>query len=147
VISSPRTAPDELGQYYPPTYYAYLPRMPTRKSQFFAKLRAYKSGYPPKDGLIGRMFWQTTAYLFGNFFLFYLPYRGAGKTLLEIGLEFQTAQPYLRAEDHETISPAQTCIHPATGNIQRCDAHCGGEPLAPTGTPAERISRRRAWFA
>jgi 2-polyprenyl-3-methyl-5-hydroxy-6-metoxy-1,4-benzoquinol methylase len=85
VITSPRPAPDELGQYYPLTYYSYVPRAPTRKSQVLAKLRTYKCGYPAKDGLFKRMVWQTAASLFGNFFLFYLPYRGPGKSLLEVG--------------------------------------------------------------
>jgi len=85
VTTSPRPAPDELGQYYPPTYYSYLPKSPTCKSLIFSKLRAYKCGYPAKDGLIGRLFWQTAAGLLGNFFLFYLPYRGLGKSLLEVG--------------------------------------------------------------
>jgi len=85
VITSPRPAADELGQYYPPTYYSYLPNAPTRRGQIFAKLRTYKCGYPANDGLIGRLFWRTAASLLGNFFLFYLPYRGAGKSLLEVG--------------------------------------------------------------
>ena len=85
VITSPRPAPDELGQYYPPTYYSYVPRAATRKSQALAKLRAYKCGYPVKDGLIRRIAWRATASLFGNFFLFYRPYRGPGKSLLEVG--------------------------------------------------------------
>jgi 2-polyprenyl-3-methyl-5-hydroxy-6-metoxy-1,4-benzoquinol methylase len=85
VITSPRPAPDELDQYYPPTYYSYLPKAPTRKSQVLAKLRAYKGGYPTKEGLIGRLLWQRAASLLGNFFLFYLPYRGPGKRLLEVG--------------------------------------------------------------
>ena len=42
-------------------------------------------GHPAKDGLAGRRVWQMLASLFGNFFLFYLPYRGSGKSLLEIG--------------------------------------------------------------
>jgi 2-polyprenyl-3-methyl-5-hydroxy-6-metoxy-1,4-benzoquinol methylase len=85
VITSPRPAPDELGEYYPATYYSYVPKAPTRGSQVRAKLRAYKCGYPPGDGLVGRLFWQTAATLLGNFFLFYLPYRGPGKSLLEVG--------------------------------------------------------------
>ena len=85
VITSPRPAPHELGQYYPPTYYSYVPRAATRKNQALAKLRAYKCGYPVIDGLIKRMAWRTVASLFGNFFLFYLPYRGPGKSLLEVG--------------------------------------------------------------
>ena len=85
VITSPRPAPDELGQYYPPTYYSYLPKAPTCKSRILGKLRTYRGGYPAKDGFIGRLFWQAAASLFGNFFLFYLPYRGAGKSLLEVG--------------------------------------------------------------
>ncbi len=85
VITSPRPAPDELGQYYPPTYYSYLPKAPTRKAQILGKLRVYKGGYPAKDGFLGRLFWNAAASLFGNFFLFYLPYRGSGKHLLEVG--------------------------------------------------------------
>lgn len=85
VITSPRPAADELGQYYPPTYYSYLPKAPTRKRQILAKLRAYKCGYPAEDGITKRLFWRTTTSLLGNFFLFYLPYRGAGKSLLEVG--------------------------------------------------------------
>lgn len=85
VITSPRPAPDELGQYYPPTYYSYIPRDPSRKRQILAKLRAYKCGYPAKDGLIKQFAWKTAASLFGSFFLFYLPYRGLGKSLLEVG--------------------------------------------------------------
>lgn len=85
VTTSPRPAPHELGQYYPTTYYSYLPKAPTRSRRLAAKLRAYKCGYPMEDGFIGRLFWKTVASLFGNFFLFYLPYRGPGKTLLEVG--------------------------------------------------------------
>jgi 2-polyprenyl-3-methyl-5-hydroxy-6-metoxy-1,4-benzoquinol methylase len=85
VVTSPRPTPDELGQYYPATYYSYLPKAPTRRGQILAKLRAYKCGYPPKDGSLGRVVWRSTASLLGNFFLFYLPYRGAGKSLLEVG--------------------------------------------------------------
>jgi 2-polyprenyl-3-methyl-5-hydroxy-6-metoxy-1,4-benzoquinol methylase len=85
VITSPRPAPEELGQCYPPTYYSYIPRAPTRKSRFLAKLRAYKCGYPAEDGLITRALWRIAVFLFGNFFLFYLPYRGANKNLLEVG--------------------------------------------------------------
>ncbi len=87
VTTSPRPAPDELGQYYPPTYYSYVPRAATRKSRFLAKLRAYKCGYPApaNDGPIKRAAWGTAASLFGNFFLFYLPYCGPGKNLLEVG--------------------------------------------------------------
>jgi 2-polyprenyl-3-methyl-5-hydroxy-6-metoxy-1,4-benzoquinol methylase len=85
VITSPRPTPDELGQYYPPTYYSYSPKAPTRTSRILAKLRAYKGGYPAKDGLVVSRLWQIAAALFGNFFLFYLPYRGQGKSLLEVG--------------------------------------------------------------
>lgn len=85
VITSPRPAPDELDQYYPPTYYSYVLRSPTRKSQLLAKLRAYKGGYPARDGLVRRVVWRSAARLFGNFFLFYLPYRGEDKSLLEVG--------------------------------------------------------------
>jgi 2-polyprenyl-3-methyl-5-hydroxy-6-metoxy-1,4-benzoquinol methylase len=85
VTTSPRPAPDEIGQYYPETYYSYLPGSPTLSRQIAAKLRVYKCGYPTEDGLIGRLFWKTAASLFGNFFLFYLPDRGPGKTLLEVG--------------------------------------------------------------
>jgi 2-polyprenyl-3-methyl-5-hydroxy-6-metoxy-1,4-benzoquinol methylase len=85
VTTSPRPTPDELGQYYPPTYYSYLPKAPTRTSQILANLRAYKGGYPAEDGVIGSRLWQIAARLFGNFFLFYLPYRGQGKSLLEVG--------------------------------------------------------------
>lgn len=85
VITSPRPAPDELGQYYPATYYSYLPKAPTRSRQILAKLRAYKCGYPEEEGIIGRLLWRSAAALLGNFFLFYLPYRGPGKTLLEVG--------------------------------------------------------------
>jgi 2-polyprenyl-3-methyl-5-hydroxy-6-metoxy-1,4-benzoquinol methylase len=85
VITSPRPSPAELGRYYPETYYSYLPKAPTRSGQILAKLRAYKCGYPAKDGFFGSLFWQTAASLFGDFFLFYLPYRGPGKILLEVG--------------------------------------------------------------
>ena len=85
VITSPRPAPDELGAYYPSTYYSYIPKAFTRKRQISEKLRAYKSGYPTEDGFIGRTLWKTAATLFGNLFLSYLPYRGAGKSLLEVG--------------------------------------------------------------
>jgi len=86
VTTSPRPAPDELGQYYPPTYYSYLPKAPNLKSRISAKLRTYKCGYPPDlDGLGRRLFWKIAASLFGNFFLFYLPYIGPGKRLLEVG--------------------------------------------------------------
>jgi 2-polyprenyl-3-methyl-5-hydroxy-6-metoxy-1,4-benzoquinol methylase len=85
VITSPRPTPDELGAYYPPTYYSYIPKALTRKRQILDKLRAYKCGYPAEEGRIGRTVWRTAASLFGDFFLFYLPYRGAGKSLLEVG--------------------------------------------------------------
>jgi 2-polyprenyl-3-methyl-5-hydroxy-6-metoxy-1,4-benzoquinol methylase len=85
VTTSPRPAPDELGQYYPPTYYSYIPKKPTHKDRILAKLRAYKCGYPAKDGPLGSALWQIAASLFGNFFLFYLPYRGEEKRLLEVG--------------------------------------------------------------
>jgi 2-polyprenyl-3-methyl-5-hydroxy-6-metoxy-1,4-benzoquinol methylase len=85
VITSPRPAPDELDQHYPPTYYSYLPRAPSLKSRISAKLRAYKCGYPAEDGLAGRILWRMAASFVGNFFLFYLPYRGPGKRLLEVG--------------------------------------------------------------
>src|ERR1039458_4960310 len=85
VITSPRPAPDELGQYYPPTYYSYLPKAPTRSRQILAKLRSYKCGYPSEDGLVAGTLWRAAALLFGNLFLFYLPYRGPGKNLLEVG--------------------------------------------------------------
>src|SRR5208282_3702452 len=41
--------------------------------------------YPAEDGFAGRILWRTAASLLGNFFLFYLPYRGPGKRLLEVG--------------------------------------------------------------
>jgi 2-polyprenyl-3-methyl-5-hydroxy-6-metoxy-1,4-benzoquinol methylase len=85
VITSPCPAPDELGAYYPPTYYSYIPKASTRKRRVLDKLRAYKGGYPPKDGSLGRIFWKTATSLLGNFFLFYLPYCGAEKSLLEVG--------------------------------------------------------------
>jgi 2-polyprenyl-3-methyl-5-hydroxy-6-metoxy-1,4-benzoquinol methylase len=85
VTTSPRPAPEELGQYYPPTYYSYLPKVPTRTGRLLAKLRGYKGGYPSSDGLIGTRLWQIAAAVFGNLFLFYLPYRGQGKSLLEVG--------------------------------------------------------------
>jgi 2-polyprenyl-3-methyl-5-hydroxy-6-metoxy-1,4-benzoquinol methylase len=85
VITSPRPTPDELGNYYPPTYYSYIPRPLTRTRRILNKLRAYKGGYPAQDGLVGRTLWRTAASLFGNLFLFYLPYRGGGKSLLEVG--------------------------------------------------------------
>lgn len=85
VTTSPRPAPDELGEYYPSTYYSYLPRPSTRRNRLLAKLRTYKCGYPAKDGILGRIAWRTAAYLLGNFLLFYLPYRGTGKNLLEVG--------------------------------------------------------------
>jgi len=85
VITSPRPTPHELRQYYPPTYYSYLPKAPTRSRQVIAKLRSYKCGYPAQDGLIGRLLWRAAAFLFGNFFLFYLPYCGPGQRLLEVG--------------------------------------------------------------
>ena len=85
VITSPRPAPDELGQHYPATYYSYVPRAVSRKSRFLAKFRAYKCGYPAKDGLLGRMAWRVLVSLVGKSFQFYLPYLGPGKSLLEIG--------------------------------------------------------------
>jgi len=85
VITSPRPTPEELGQYYPLTYYSYLPKAPTLSRQILAKLRAYKGGYPVEDGPVVGLLWQAAAFLFGNFFLFYLPYRGLGKRLLEVG--------------------------------------------------------------
>lgn len=85
VTTSPRPAPEELGRYYPTTYYSYVPKAPTRSRKLLGKLRAYKCGYPASDGAAGKLFWHTAAVLFGNFFLFYLPYRGHGKSLLEVG--------------------------------------------------------------
>lgn len=85
VTTSPRPAPSELPDYYPATYYSYIPKPVTRKRRVLDKLRAYKGGYPSDDPLLLRAFWTATASLLGNFFLFYLPYRGAGKRLLEVG--------------------------------------------------------------
>src|ERR1700722_9966984 len=85
VTTSPRPTPAELGEYYPATYYSYLPKAPSRSRQISAKLRAYKCGYPAEDGLIRSLLWKTAAMLFGNFFLFYLPYYVPGKSLLEVG--------------------------------------------------------------
>jgi 2-polyprenyl-3-methyl-5-hydroxy-6-metoxy-1,4-benzoquinol methylase len=85
VTTSPRPAPAELGKYYPATYYSYIPRPLTRKRQLLNKLRAYKGGYPAEDGLVSRTIWKTAASLLGDLFLFYLPYRGPGKRLLEVG--------------------------------------------------------------
>ncbi|MGA8428585.1 MAG: class I SAM-dependent methyltransferase [Candidatus Sulfotelmatobacter sp.] len=85
VITSPRPSPEELDQYYPPTYYSYLPKPPTLMRLLSAKLRTYKGGYPSGDGPIQRTLWRVAASLFGNFFLFYLPYRGAARILLEVG--------------------------------------------------------------
>lgn len=85
VITSPRPAPDELGAYYPSTYYSYIPKVPTLKRQISDKLRAYKGGYPAQDGPLGRVLWKTAASLLGRLFLFYLPYQGEGKSLLEVG--------------------------------------------------------------
>jgi len=85
VTTSPRPAPHELGQYYPPTYYAYVPRPLTRTRRLLNKLRAYKGGYPQDDGPIAHAFWRMAASLLGNLFLFYLPYQGPGKRLLEVG--------------------------------------------------------------
>ncbi len=85
MTTSPRPAPAELGAYYPATYYSYIPRPLTRTRQLLNKLRAYKGGYPAEDGLIARTMWKTAASLLGGLFLFYLPYRGPGKRLLEVG--------------------------------------------------------------
>ncbi len=85
VTTSPRPAPDELAAYYPETYYSYIPKPVTRKRKILDKLRAYKGGYPSNDAILLRAFWMATAAVLGNFFLFYLPYRGAGKRLLEVG--------------------------------------------------------------
>ena len=74
-----------VGPILSSNYYSYLPKAPTSKGQILGKLRTYKGGYPAKDRFIGRLFWQAAASLFGNFFLFYLPYRGTGKSLLEVG--------------------------------------------------------------
>jgi len=84
VMTSPRPTPEALGQYYPLTYYSYLPKAPTRSRQILTKLRDYEDSYPVEDGPVV-VLWQTAAFLFGNFFLFYLPYRGLGKRLLEVG--------------------------------------------------------------
>jgi len=85
VTTSPRPAPSELPAYYPDTYYSYIPKPRTRKRQVLDKLRAYKGRYPSNDSFLARAFWTTAAAVLGNFFLFYLPYRGAGKRLLEVG--------------------------------------------------------------
>jgi 2-polyprenyl-3-methyl-5-hydroxy-6-metoxy-1,4-benzoquinol methylase len=85
VTTSPRPTPTELGGYYPPTYYSYVQRAPSLSRRVSAKLRAYKCGYPVEDGVVQSLIWRTAATLFGNFFLFYLPYRGPGKSLLEVG--------------------------------------------------------------
>lgn len=78
VTTSPRPAPAELGEYYPATYYSYIPRPLTRQRKLLNKLRAYKGGYPAEDGLVSRAVWKTAASLLGDLFLFYLPYRGPG---------------------------------------------------------------------
>jgi len=85
VITSPRPAPDELGDFYPPTYYSYVPKPLTLGRRMLGKLRAYKCGYPTKENLVGRTMWRTVAGIAGGMFLFYLPYRGDGKSLLEVG--------------------------------------------------------------
>lgn len=85
VTTSPRPAPEELGTYYPPTYYSYISKVVTRKRQILDKLRAYKCGYPAEDGFMAGTLWKTAASVFGTFFLFYLPYCGSGKSLLEVG--------------------------------------------------------------
>ena len=85
VTTSPRPSREELGDYYPPTYYSYIPRPLTRARRILNKLRAYKGGYPSKDNFVARTTWRTAASLFGGLFLFYLPYRGGGKRLLEVG--------------------------------------------------------------
>jgi SAM-dependent methyltransferase len=85
VITSPRPAPNELGQYYPSTYYSYVPKAPTRRRRLLAKFRAYKCGYPTKDALLQRIVWRAVVTLLGDSFQFYLPYLGPGKSLLEVG--------------------------------------------------------------
>ncbi len=124
VITSPRPAPDELGGYYPPTYYSYIPRAATRKRQVLDKLRAYKCGYPAKDGFIERTLWKTGASLFGNLFLFYLPYRGDGKSLLEVGCGTGTDLNWARQYgwDVHGLELSQAAVEIA--RKQGLDVHC-----------------------
>ena len=44
-----------------------------------------KGHYPTEDYFPARVFWRGAAAVFGNLFLYYLPYRGAGRKLLEVG--------------------------------------------------------------
>ena len=85
VTTSPRPAPSELGEHYPETYYSYAPQVPSRKQRIMQILRAYKGGYPSPDGWLLQSFWTIVMRLVGNFFLSYVPYRGPGKSLLEVG--------------------------------------------------------------
>jgi SAM-dependent methyltransferase len=85
VTTCPRPDPEELGAYYPETYYSYVPQTLSRKKKILRKLRTYKGRYPSRDGWLARKFWRVAASLVGNLFLSYVPYRGTGKRLLEIG--------------------------------------------------------------
>jgi SAM-dependent methyltransferase len=85
VITSPRPSMAEIGEYYPPTYYSYAPTAPGLPRRIVDKMKEYKCGYPVKDGLAARLFWRAAADLIGNFFLYYMPYRGSGRRLLEVG--------------------------------------------------------------
>jgi 2-polyprenyl-3-methyl-5-hydroxy-6-metoxy-1,4-benzoquinol methylase len=85
VITSPRPSVEEIGEHYPPSYYSYTPRPLTFTRRVANKLREYKGGYPVEERFPARLFWKATTALLGNMFLYYLPYQGSGKSLLEVG--------------------------------------------------------------
>jgi SAM-dependent methyltransferase len=85
VITSPRPTVQEIGAYYPQTYYSYCPIEPTLTRRFVDRVKAYKGRYPTSDRLPKRLFWKMAAMLTEDWFLFHLPYQGKGRKLLEIG--------------------------------------------------------------
>ena len=85
VITSPRPTISEIGTYYPPTYYSYAQSAPNLIRRIVDRVKAYKGGYPTRDGLLARVFWGLSASVLQNLFLFHLPYQGTDQKLLEIG--------------------------------------------------------------
>lgn len=85
VVTSPRPAASEIGDYYPPTYYSYVPKTPSIARRVVDRVKRYKGRYPSHDGAFGRIFWGASTALLRDLFLFSLPYQGESQRLLEIG--------------------------------------------------------------